>query len=180
MENEIICENDKMRALELNPDTMAGLCEHVANGGDLLDLCDLWGVPFSRVHRWIYEDQGRAERFKDALEIKTLWSIERVIKELQAIALVDVGRAYEGNKLKPMDQIPEDVRRCIVAVESEEITAGGQFVGYVRRVKWSDKLKALETLGRRFALWIDRIKATDKGESLEDLLDATIKDNGGE
>ena len=178
----VVVENDKIRALAMNPGTLDDICGHVANGGSLIDKCELWGVPHSRVMSWLSEDKDRSDRYRTAMELKIIYTVDAIMRELQSIALVDIGRAYndEGGLLS-MHEIPEEVRRCIVAVETEELFSGvgkdRQQIGNTKRIKTSDKLKALETLGRRFAMWIDRVKSADKGQSLEELLDESMQEN---
>lgn len=82
-----------------------------------------------------------------ARSLRTHVTHDRVVKELACIALVDPlecfeqGQDAEGNatlSVKPMEQIPEDTRRAIEAIE---VTANGGV-----RIKFASKMDALKTL----------------------------------
>lgn len=89
-----------------------------------------------------------------------------VLRELRRIALCDIGGAFdEDGKLKAIKDMPEDVRRAISAVETEELwepqldDAGHkrmEHTGDVRKVKFWEKTKALEQLGRYLKLFVDK------------------------
>lgn len=86
-----------------------------------------------------------------------------VLLELLRIARVDLSQAYDtdGN-LKPIHEIPEDVRRAIAGIEVEELFEGRgearEHVGNLRKVKFWDKVKSLELLGKHLKLWVERIE----------------------
>lgn len=86
-----------------------------------------------------------------------------VLKELLLIARADLSQAYADNgKLLPIKQIPEDVRRAIAGIKVfEEFEGMGKDriqIGEVREVKFWDKPKALELLGRHLKLFTDKIE----------------------
>ena len=105
---------------------------------------------------------------------------ENVLRELLRLASVDIGAAYDGNgALLPLHDMPEDVRRCIAAVETDEITEKGEagrvtVIGYTRKVKFWDKKGSLDSLGRYLKLFVDRVDVTSDGKSLSDLLAGTF------
>lgn len=86
-----------------------------------------------------------------------------VLLELLRIARVDLSQAYDrdGN-LKPIHEIPEDVRRAIAGIEIDELWEGHgkdkEQVGITRKVKFWDKVKSLELLGKHLKLWVERIE----------------------
>ena len=101
-------------------------------------------------------------------------SAEKVLSRLDSMGDVDLGRAYgpDGNLL-PIHEIPEDVRKCIASIEVfEEFEGTGQGrvkVGEVRKVKFYDKIKANELLGKNVKLFTDRVEHSGK-LTLEDLV----------
>jgi phage terminase small subunit len=97
-----------------------------------------------------------------------------VLKELQRIASCNVKLAYnERGALKPIHDIPDDVARCIAAIEVEELWEGRgenrEQVGVVKKIKFWDKNKGLELLGKHFKLWMDKLELSAE-KSLQDLL----------
>lgn len=102
-----------------------------------------------------------------------------VLTELLRIATVDLAQAYtpEG-QLKPIHEMPEDVRRAIAGIEVEELFSGRgeerSRIGEIRKVKFWDKPKALELLGKHLKLFTDRVEH-DVSKSLEQLIAESMK-----
>lgn len=93
------------------------------------------------------------------LELKA----DDVLLELLRLARVDLKAAYDENgNLKPVHEIPEDTRRAIAGIEIEELFEGHgkdrKHVGTLRKVKFWDKVKSLELLGKHLKLWVERIE----------------------
>lgn len=100
---------------------------------------------------------------------------DTVLRELLRIAMADLGQIFdEDGKLKPLHEIPEEARRAICSVETDELFDDGiasdelepqghggalrrhrNAVGVTRKVKLWDKLKALEMLGKHLKLFTD-------------------------
>lgn len=114
----------------------------------------------------------RAER----VEVKQ----DDVLRELMRLALVDIGEAFDdAGRLKPLKDIPPDVRRAIAGIEVFEETAsdgeGGRCtVGQVRKVKFWDKTRGLELLGKHLKLFTDRLEVEGK-LTLEQLINRAVE-----
>lgn len=88
-----------------------------------------------------------------------------VLRELLKIAMVDIAAAFdERGNLRPIHEIPVDVRKAIAAVEVDELFEGHgterTWTGYTRKAKFWDKTKALEMLGRHLSMFKDRIEVS--------------------
>lgn len=87
-------------------------------------------------------------------------SADVVLRELLRIATSDISQAFDGRGLKPLHEIPEDLRRCISGVDSEAIFEGAgrdrTHIGDLQKVKLWDKTKALELLGKHLVLFTDK------------------------
>lgn len=89
----------------------------------------------------------RAER----VEVKA----DDVLRELLRLARVDIGEAFdESGKLRPLHEMSEDVRRAIASVEATTDVSGT----HVSKVKFWDKARALEMLGRHLKLFTDKVE----------------------
>lgn len=82
---------------------------------------------------------------------------ERMIAELTAIAFADLSGIYDDfGELKPVHDWPEDIRAAVSSVESDElfdwVREGNRMtkekIGVVRKVKRSEKVKAMELLSK--------------------------------
>lgn len=99
-------------------------------------------------------------------------TVERVLQELTRMAWVDIAGAYDANGLlKPIHEIPEDVRRAIVSIEVDELYQGkGEdrvLLGYTRKVKLADKKGSNELLGKYLKMFIDQIEHSATGTLAE-------------
>jgi hypothetical protein len=97
-------------------------------------------------------------------------------RELKRIALVDIGEAFdELGRLKPMKDIPPDVRRAIAGVDVEMLFEGrGEsryHSGDVVKVKFWSKPDTLVALGRHLKLFTDKLEVK-VDESFADALKA--------
>lgn len=109
--------------------------------------------------------EGR-KRQQDRLEVKA----DDILRELLRVARSDIGEAFfENGSMKPLKDMPEDVRRSIAGVEVDELYAGGGEnrveIGQTRKVKLWNKVQALELLGKHLALWTDKHELTGAGGS---------------
>lgn len=106
--------------------------------------------------------EGMAKR-QERLEVKA----DDVLRELLRVAMADLGKAYDGNgHLLPIHDIPEDTRRAMAGVKVfDEFEGYGKErtkIGEVREVRFWDKNKALELLGKHLKLFVERLEHTGK------------------
>lgn len=90
-----------------------------------------------------------------------------VLRELMGIKDSNITRLFKADgAILPMSDWPEDLARCVASVEVDELYEGKgedrKFVGYTRKVKFWDKTKALEMIGRHLKMFTDKIEATGK------------------
>jgi len=103
------------------------------------------------------------QRHMDARQARSEVTVDRVVLELWRIASADPGELYnaEGN-LKPIHEIPEELRRAISHIQTyEEYEGRGSdrvHIGSTKKVLLWDKLKALELLGKYLKIFFDSPK----------------------
>ncbi|MBA3755319.1 MAG: terminase small subunit [Nitrosomonas sp.] len=102
-----------------------------------------------------------------------------VLDEIRKLATVDLSQAYDraGRLLHPTE-MPEEVRKAIAGIEvMEEYEGKGQertAIGQTKKVKFYDKAKALELLGKHLVLFSE--KHIHEGKiTLEDLVSGSNK-----
>jgi phage terminase small subunit len=123
-------------------------------------------------------DRLRGERAQ-----RTAITADEVLKELKRIAMCDIGEAFDDatGVLKPLNQIPVDVRRCIASIEVDELFdyEGGQRtrIGVTKKVRFWDKKGSLDSLGKHLKLFTDKVELSGK-VTLEQLVLASIQTDG--
>jgi phage terminase small subunit len=105
---------------------------------------------------------------------RTLVGADRVLREIARVAFLDVGRAFnEDGSLKALSEMDEDTRRSITGIEVSEIRDNhGITIGYTKKLKLADKLRALELLGRHLGMFDSKVTVDAKGDSLTLLIQA--------
>lgn len=80
---------------------------------------------------------------------------ERIIRELARIAFLDPTKLVDMDEATVLAGATEDDRAAISAVRVKRIpTQDGE--GVEREIRFADKIRALELLGKRFGMWVDR------------------------
>jgi phage terminase small subunit len=81
---------------------------------------------------------------------------ERIIRELARVAFLDPTTLINMNDATISEEANEDDRAAIASVKVKTVSGGEEFESVEREVKFADKLKALELLGKRYGMWIDK------------------------
>ena len=136
------------------------------------------------------EVQAEIQKYIDAAKDKAVVTAAEVLMELKRIATVDLSKAYSPDgHLLPIHEMPEDVRRAIAGIETEELwefneeSQKKERVGTVTKVKTWDKNKALENLGRYFKMFTDKVETNELSglaESIKSARHRTAKETKGE
>jgi len=90
-------------------------------------------------------------------------SADEIIAELEKVGFVDINNLFDDTgALKDIKDIPEDTRRAIAGIdiveEFEGKGKGKKKIGYAKKIKIYDKVKALENLGKRFGIFPNKIE----------------------
>lgn len=102
------------------------------------------------------------------IEEECLISVKEIVEELKRVGMLDVTRAFDGKgKLLPIAEIPEDTRRAMAGFEVEDIVVLSEKIGTTKKVRFHDKVRALELLGKYKKMFTDIVQH----EGLEGLAD---------
>lgn len=170
---------EKLKALQDDPATLDTIFDNVANGGSLIELCEVWQVPYHFMSRWLYADETRKKMYNDALDARIEWTIQRLLGELKALAFLDVRKIFDENHaLLPADQWPADVAKAIAGLDvTEQFEMDGSkkvFSGYLKKVKFYDKLKSIDLLGKQLGMFVQKHEVSGR-LTLEDLVAGSHK-----
>jgi phage terminase small subunit len=76
---------------------------------------------------------------------------ERILQMLTDMASADITEAFDENgMLKPLDEIPRELRMIIEGIETTEINIGegDESIGQIRKIKFSGRHKSIELAGK--------------------------------
>lgn len=78
---------------------------------------------------------------------------DRVLQELGRLAFVDIRRAYNADgSLKPLHELDDDTAAAVAGMDVTEIGIGDDAIGFVKKIKLSDKKGALELVMRHLGM----------------------------
>lgn len=86
-----------------------------------------------------------------------------VLQELAKLGFFDIRKLFDDDG-KPLDisMIDDDTAACIAGMDVLDAYDGSgedkEFIGYIKKYKLSDKLKALELLGRHLGMFRDKVE----------------------
>jgi hypothetical protein len=165
---------DKVDALFQKPNTMDVICSHVSNGGAITELCTLMDLDYGALMNYINARPNLYTRLNTAHNDRTEWTIEKIINELRKIALSDVRQLFTSTgQLLPPNEWPEEIAKCVQSVETVEMFDEKIHVGDTKKVKFWDKTKAIELLGKNLNLFMERYQVEQK-ITLESLVSGSI------
>jgi phage terminase small subunit len=94
---------------------------------------------------------------------------ERILAEYSRLAFYDLADAYdEIGQLKPIKEMPEDIRRAVVKVKSYEVFGfgdngdgegpGKKLAGFTKEVEFAQKKAALDSLAKCLGMAPDKLE----------------------
>lgn len=103
-----------------------------------------------------YVEQRMAEHSR-----RTGVNQDRIIRELARIAFLDPTQLVNMDSAELLDSANEDDRAAIASVKVKSMSGETEMIE--REVRFADKIKALELLGKRFGMWIDKQQVDVQG-----------------
>jgi phage terminase small subunit len=100
------------------------------------------------------EIQARIKELHEAALAKQQLSVDRVIQEMARIAFSDPRKFYhEDGRLKQVSELGDDEAAALAGFEQQEITAGEEVIGTLKKIKRWDKTRVLEKFGEHLGLF---------------------------
>jgi phage terminase small subunit len=105
--------------------------------------------------------KARIKTLLDERAARVLLSGDEILLGIKELAVSDIRRIFnvETQCWLPMAEWPDDIARCVSAIESTEIFKKGVLVGYLKKVKLWEKPKSQENLGRNKGLFKDVVES---------------------
>jgi phage terminase small subunit len=102
--------------------------------------------------------QDEVDRLRRKREERLDASADFVVRELMRIAKFDIRDVFtDSGSLKSVENLSEDAARAIGSIEIDDLFDGHgkdkEMIGYTKKVKAWDKIRALEALGEHFGIF---------------------------
>lgn len=99
--------------------------------------------------------QTAVQEAKQARQERTEITQDMVLRETAKLAFFDIRKMFDKNG-KPLDisKLNADTAAALVGLDVQDVANNdGDYVGFVKKYKMADKLKALELLGKHLGTW---------------------------
>ena len=123
---------------------------------------------YSQGHRLLKNDEvARAISEENAkINAKLDLTVERVRHEIARVAYLDPRNFFnQDGTLKQITELDEDAARGLAGFEAAELFEGSgeerAAVGYIKKFKFTDKVRALELASRHLGALHDKVEVTD-------------------
>ena len=109
----------------------------------------------------------RLEELTNELKQRNMVTVERVLQEYARLAFFDARKLFNDNgSPKGIMDLDDDTAAAIAGLEVMEIYEGRgserKFVGNLKKYKISDKIGALDSIGKHLGMFIERKEVTGK------------------
>ena len=153
------------------------MCRHVSMGGSATDYCRDLKIDYYEITQLINQSPIHKDMWRTAKEAREEWTRERINEEIMALAMVNIGDAYDslGEPL-PFDELPDSIKKAINMIDKSVRYDKEGCATTTTKLKFTDKLKALEMLGKNNGMFVQKHQVDTK-ITLESLIGASFKDD---
>ncbi len=112
-------------------------------------------------------------------EKRTEITQDMVLRETAKLAFFDIRKMFDKNG-KPLDisMLDDNTAAALVGLDVQDVADNdGDYVGFVKKYKMADKIKALELLGKHLGTWEPKDDGP-KDETTEDDLSRSLRELG--
>jgi len=108
--------------------------------------------------------QDAIAKYREHIASETDVTPERIIAEYAKLAFIDPRKFYDDDgELIAVNRLPADVAAALSAFEVNEVyDRTGCHVATNRKIKFSDKKAALDSLARTFGMFVDKTQLSGK------------------
>lgn len=112
--------------------------------------------------------QTAVQEAEQARQERTEITQDMVLREMSKLAFFDIRKMFDKNG-KPLDisALDADTAAALVGLDVQDVTDNdGNYIGFVKKYKMADKIRALELLGKHLGAWEPRDKQQTAVEDL--------------
>jgi hypothetical protein len=166
---------DRLLRVQQMPDLLERICEVVANGGSLVNLCRHWTVSHRQMFNWIKKQPCGQAMYDEAIRLRHEYTDEMVAAGLHAHAQSNIKDLFDsnGDPLNP-HYLSDEISQSIESIKiTERHTENGDKI-VTRDYKLVDKLKSSDMLLRTRGKYLDKVEHSGSVK-LEDILTGVNK-----
>lgn len=112
--------------------------------------------------------QSAIQEAMQKLQERTEITQDMVIQELAKLGFFDIRKLFDKDG-KPLDisKLDDDTAAALVGLDVQDVSdSDGNYVGFIKKYKMADKIKALELLGKHLGTWEHQDKQQTAVEDL--------------
>lgn len=95
---------------------------------------------------------------------RTEVTADRVLKEYAKLAFFDPRKLYrdDGSPI-PIKELDDETAAAVAGLDIQELyDKEGNFIGYTKKYKLSDKIRALDSIAKHLGMFVDRVEHSGK------------------
>lgn len=132
----------------------------VAMGSTLRRIASNWAVPYPWVFKHVMGDPDLKHKYELALGERKEYMLQFLFDQFKTLAESDLRQLFnKDGSMKAIHEWPENAAQWVSAVEVDELFEGAgkerQQIGFTKKVKLWDKMKALESLAKHMNFVVD-------------------------
>lgn len=153
------------------------ICYAIASGSTLVDLAETYDIEFADFSHWIKDNKTRREAWERADLLRGEWLTGKTIRELRRIGTSDIrGLFNQSGGLRSPSEWPEEAALAVASIKVKELFDNlGEQVGEMKEIKFWDKTKALELIGKNQKMFTDKHEHS-LTKSLEELVAGSMQE----
>lgn len=157
MSKEIVSQKDYEYQIFNDPNLIDKICNHVAMGGSVIDIAQTLRINYATLITWIRSESTRLKQYEQYLLYRNEWAKEKVLKEIRDLGTFDIRKVLGVNgEVLPASEWPDEIAKAVVSIDVSEETNGDENIGWLKKVKFVDKLKALEMSAKNLSLLTEK------------------------
>ena len=146
--------------------TLESVLVAIANGASLVEICDSKQMVYSMAVKWFTANAGRKEMYDLAIESGKDRMRKEVLHEVRALSMSNLQDAFTADgKMKMLHEMPEEVGKAVKQILVRRGKDGHDEIS----LKFTDKVKALELLGKELGMFRNRTEV-EVGDTLAELI----------